>query len=124
MGITPQERDQSKALFEKLCYSHNEEEYQKLYDTLKSFAPAQVMDNFHKNWHTIRNEWLVGMTYDSGNFLNRKNNRLESFNGKLKSGIDSFSNLQEFFEKLFVVIKCLRIERDSKALLSSKMANN
>jgi len=117
LGITPQERDQSKVLFEKLCYSDNEEEYQKLYDTLKSFAPAQVMDYFNKNWHPIRSEWVVGMTYNSGNFLNRTNNRLESFNGKLKSVIDSFSNLQEFFEKLFVVLKCLRIERDSKALL-------
>jgi len=69
---------------------------------------------FIKNWHTFRNEWVVGITYDSGNFLS---NRLESFNGKLKSVIYSFYNLQEFFEKLFVVIKCLRIERDSKALL-------
>ncbi|CAI6347801.1 unnamed protein product [Macrosiphum euphorbiae] len=46
LGITPQERDQSKVLFEKLCYSDNEEEYQKLYDTLRSFAPSQVMDYF------------------------------------------------------------------------------
>jgi len=118
LGITPQERDQSKVLFEKICYSHNEEEYQKLYDTLKSFALAQVMDYFDKNWHAIRNEWAVGLTYESGNFLNRTNNRLESFNGKLKSVIDSFSNLQEFFEKLFVIINCVRIERDSKALLT------
>jgi len=56
LGITPQERDQSKVLFEKLCYSDNEEEYQKLYDTLKSFAPAQIIDYFHKNWHPIRHE--------------------------------------------------------------------
>jgi len=48
-GITPQERDESKVLFEKLYYSHNKEEYQKLYNTLKPFAPAQVMDYFHKN---------------------------------------------------------------------------
>jgi len=48
------------------------------------------------------------------------------FNGKLKSVIDSFSNLQAFFEKSFVIIKCLGIKLDSKELLipSSKMVNN
>lgn len=48
------------------------------------------------------------------------------FSEKLKSVIDSLSNLQEFFKKLFVIIECLGIERDSKELLipSSKMVNN
>lgn len=57
------------------------------------------------------------MINDSGNLF---------FNGKLKSVIDSFSNLKEFFEKLFVIIECLGMERNSKELPipSSKMVNN
>jgi len=38
------------------------------------------------------------MTYNTGNFLNTTNNRLESFNGKLKSVIPTFSNLEEFLK--------------------------
>jgi len=45
-------------------------------------------------------EWVTGLTSGSGNFLNSTNNRLESFNSKLKSVIPVYSNLPEFFNTL------------------------
>lgn len=51
---------------------------------------------FAKNWHDIREEWVTGLTFKSGKFLNTINNRLESFNSKLKSVILFFSKLSEF----------------------------
>jgi len=48
--------------------------------------------------------------------MNLTNNRLENFNGKLKSVIPIFSNLETFVDKLFVVVRCLRLERDKNAL--------
>lgn len=49
-------------------------------------------------------------------FMNKTNNRLESFNGKLKSVISCFSTLEHFVEKLFIVLKCVRLERDKNAV--------
>ncbi|KAL5237152.1 hypothetical protein ACI65C_004562 [Semiaphis heraclei] len=116
LGITPDERDSSKKFIEQLCYCKNEKEYQEIHTIFLSQAPHQVQMYFEKNWHDIREEWVTGLTFQSGNFLNTTNNRLESFNSKLKSVIPFFSNLSEFFKQLFVVIKCVRSERDSKTI--------
>jgi len=116
LGITPDERDSSKKFIEQLCYCKNEKEYQEIHTIFLSQAPHQVKMYFEKNWHDIREEWVTGLTFQSGNFLNTTNNRLESFNSKLKSVIPFFSNLSEFFKQLFVVIKCVRSERDSKTI--------
>jgi len=58
----------------------------------------------------------MGYRLNISKWLNTTNNRLESFNSKLKSVIPFFSNLSEFFKQLFVVIKCVRSERDSKTI--------
>lgn len=118
LGITPNQRDMSKHVFEKLCYSKNELEYMQIYtDFINSeLTPHQVVTYFNKNWHNIREQWVTGLTSESGNFLNSTNNRLESFNSKLKSVIPVYSNLPEFFKKLFIILKCIRSERDHCAM--------
>jgi len=98
-----------------MCYSKNEKAYDTLYCHLTSQAPYQIIDYFNKHWHNIREQWVIGMIYNAGNFLNMTNNRLESFNGKL-SDIPTFSNLEEFFEKLFIILKCVRTERDNTVI--------
>lgn len=75
-----------------------------------------MLEYFTKNWHNIREQWVTGLTCNSGNFLNSTNNRLKSFNSKLKLGILVFSNLPEFFKKLFIILKCIRLERDNNAI--------
>uniref|UniRef100_A0A2S2PUJ1 Protein FAR1-RELATED SEQUENCE n=1 Tax=Schizaphis graminum TaxID=13262 RepID=A0A2S2PUJ1_SCHGA len=87
-----------------------------MYQHLQAMAPESVMEYYNKNWHAIRNEWVMGMTFNTGNFMNKTNNRLESFNGKLKSVISTFSTLEDFVEKLFIVLDCVRLERDKNAI--------
>ena len=53
-------------------------------------------------------------------FLNSTNNRLECINSKLKSVINRYSSLEEFVDKLFLIIKVMRTERDHKAALASQ----
>lgn len=79
-------------------------------------APEPVMEYYNKNWHGIRNEWVMGMTFNTRNCMNKTNNRLESFNGKLKSDISTFSTLEGFVEKLFIVLDCVRLERDKNVI--------
>lgn len=118
LGITPNQRDMSKHIFEKLCYCKNETEYMQIYtDFINSeLTPHQVVTYFNKNWYNIREQWVTGLTSESGNFLNSTNNRLESFNSKLKSVIPVYSNLPEFFKTLFIILKCIRSERDHCAM--------
>ncbi|KAF0704876.1 chromatin modification-related protein YNG2-like, partial [Aphis craccivora] len=87
-----------------------------MYQHLQAMAPESVMEYYNKNWHAICNEWVMGMTFNTGNFMNKTNNRLESFNGKLKSVISTFSTLEDFVEKLFIVLDCVRLERDKNAI--------
>lgn len=114
--INSVQRDQCKQIFEYMNYAKSEDEYNTLFERLKSESPASVFDYFVKNWHSIKNECVTGLTYHSGNFLNDTNNRLGSFNGKLKSLVPTFSNLDDFIEKLFILLKCVRLERDTKAV--------
>lgn len=58
----------------------------------------------------------MGMTFNTVNFMNKTNKRFESFNGKLKSVITNFSTLDNFVEKLFIVLDCVRLERDKNAI--------
>lgn len=44
------------------------------------------------------------------------NNRLQSFNGKLKSTLPLFSNTETSEENLFIVLKCLRLDRDKNVM--------
>ena len=81
-------------------------------------VPHLLLSNtFKKNWHPIRIEWVMGMKYSTGNFLNGSNNRLESINAKLKSVISRYSSLEEFTDKFFLILRVLRNERDHKAAL-------
>lgn len=115
-NITPKERDDVKLIFQELAYCKSEEEYDVIYSRLQSIAPESIINYYNKNWHDIRNEWVMGMTFNTGNFMNKTNNRLESFNGKLKSVISTFSTLEDFVEKLFIVLSCVRLERDRNAV--------
>lgn len=107
LGVTPAERDSSKKYCEALCYAKTEVHYQNIYSNFIKECPTQVVNYYTKNWHEIRTQWARGLVYNSGNFCNTTNNRLESFNTKLKSVIPLFSELSEFFKNLFIIIKCL-----------------
>ena len=115
-NITPKQRDDIKQIFQNLTYCKTQSDYDSIYQHLQAMAPESVMEYYNKNWHAIRNEWVMGMTFNTGNFMNKTNNRLESFNGKLKSVISTFSTLEDFVEKLFIVLDCVRLERDKNAI--------
>jgi len=115
-NVTPDKRDGAKEMIQNLVYCKSEFEYDNLYRHFQDVAPETIIEYYNKNWHGIRDEWVVGMTYMTGNFLNKTNNRLESFNGKLKSVISCFSTLEDFVDKLFIVLSCVRLERDKNAV--------
>lgn len=118
MGITPSQRDTVKELFQKLCYCSTLENYEETVEQLKTVAEKSVWDYFQANWNSIKNEWSSIASCNIASYLNTTNNRLESFNSKLKSVCTYFSSLNKFVTNLFIVLKSLRTERDNA---SSKM---
>ena len=82
----------------------------------------QLLVIFNEQWHPIKAQWVMGIKYKSGNFLNGTNNRLESINQKLKSVINRYSSLEEFVDKFFLVLRVLRSERDHKAALAAHLS--
>ena len=71
-------------MVQKLAYACSEAQYSELYCQFQRDAPKEVITYFNTNWHSIKDEWVLGMKSSCGSFLNFTNNRLESFNGKLK----------------------------------------
>lgn len=117
MGITSGQRTMCLELLQQLAYSTSEKVYQELYSRFCECAPSTVVQYFNDCWHPIRKQWTMGMKYNTGNFLNGTNNRLECLNAKLKSVISRYSSLEEFVEKFFLILRVLRSERDHKAAL-------
>ena len=117
MGITSGQRNLSLELLQQLAYCTSAEKYQEIYFRLCNSVPSTVLEYFNKNWHPIKEQWTMGMKYNSGNFLNTTNNRLESLNAKLKSVVSKYSSLEAFIESFFLIVRVLRSERDHKAAL-------
>ena len=117
MGITSGQRNMCLELLQEMAYATSEESYQGIYTRFCECAPPTVISYFNTQWHPIRRQWIMGMKYKTGNFLNGTNNRLECINQKLRSVISRYSSLEEFIDKFFLILRVLRSERDHKAAL-------
>lgn len=106
-------RDKAKSLFQKMCYAHTEEEFVFLEKQFLALDSSTLIKYYKEHWQSISSEWVKCFKAQKGHFLNSTNNRLESFNGKLKSVIGYKSSIEEFVRGFFVVLESLRTERDS-----------
>ena len=117
MGITQGEVDSLLEKFQEMAYARSTDQYEKIKEEFFSIASISVQSYFEKNWNPLHSEWVLGDKARSGNFLNTTNNRVESFNGKLKSVIQKYSSLEEFLDRFFSLVGTLRVERDHKAAI-------
>ena len=101
-----------------MSYAKCTAEFDGIYKQFCHVAPQSIKDYFNNNWYSIREEWVIGFMFSTGNFLNATNNKLESINGKLKQVVSKFSSLECFIEQFFVILPVLRNERSYKAIVS------
>ena len=59
MGISAAQQDADLSIFQRLVYSHKEEIYEKELQNLKETNIGTCIEYFMKNWHPMRNEWVV-----------------------------------------------------------------
>lgn len=114
LGITPGQRFAALEIVRKIAYASSQEQYNALYDQLTASVATPVLEYYRSNWHEIRNEWVFGLNFSTGSFMNTTNNRLERLNVQLKAVIQRNSSLKEFIEKFYVVMKSLRNKHSHK----------
>ncbi|XP_066924800.1 uncharacterized protein [Clytia hemisphaerica] len=104
LSLTAPIKEEAKRLFEQMCYAHNELDFEKSEKDFELLQSKELIDCYQKDSKPIRKEWVKCFKAKAGDFLNSTNNRLESFNSKLKTVLNNHSSLEEFTETLKVFI--------------------
>lgn len=84
--------------FEDIVYANNAIEYDALYEKLKNTKIENVINYFEKNWHPLKNEWVIHFQSKFLTLGNRTNNRLESINQKITQVVTKHSRLDQLFQ--------------------------
>ena len=106
-NLTKQEKDRALHVLQSLVHASDEEAYDRLRDDL---SPRHAREYFDANWHNIRHEWVLALM-DGGLFGTNTNNRLENFNGKLKSVCRLQSSFPDFVLALTALLSAQRRDR-------------
>ena len=83
--MTESQQNTLKKIFQKMAYTPNKVFYMEQYNLFLENSSAVFSEYFIKNWHGIREQWVRGYMFVRESYFNTTNNRLESFNRKLKS---------------------------------------
>lgn len=103
-------------IFTDLAYSESEETYNIHYSKLISLNVQDLTEYYEKNWHSIKDEWVLYEQNRHFIIKNRTTNRLESLNQKLKSVVARYCTLGKFFHDIIISVVSTNVERDHKAI--------
>lgn len=110
--ITTEQKTVILQILQAMVYAESESKYVHLYEKLKNMPCPKVHEYFDQHWHNIRDQWVGFYVNQHKNYENRTNNRLESFNQKIKTVITKYSGLANFFEDLWTCTLSYNVERD------------
>lgn len=114
-SITTEQKTRIHAILRAMVYAESETRYVELYDKLRRLNCQKVNEYFDANWHNIRNQWVGFYVNQYRHYENRTNNRLESFNQKIKLVVSKYSKLANFFDDLWTCTLSFNIERDHES---------
>ena len=118
MGIRSGQRDALLALFNEMATSRSEEQFEEQVSLLEEMNIPAVSRYFRRSWLPIKCEWVRCFKMRHFTLGEERSNRLESFNGKIKSVCTRYSSLDCFFSDLFSVLRVLRGERDHAKIIA------
>ncbi|ETP32982.1 hypothetical protein F442_18416 [Phytophthora nicotianae P10297] len=102
--ISSDDASQIDAAVHKMVYAASEHKYKKVHESLKGICERCGIDRFfkyfEKNWHSCTDRWVYYLRATLSHFNNHTNNRLESYFGKLKEGIDSSMSMANCIKAL------------------------
>ncbi|KAE8996907.1 hypothetical protein PF011_g15715 [Phytophthora fragariae] len=95
--ISSDDAVQIDACIHKLVYADSDISYETAHFASKGLCErignSGFFDYFEKNWHDCQDRWVMHRRADLPHFQNHTNNRLESFFGKLKDGVDGSKSM-------------------------------
>lgn len=117
-NITAEIRKQIMDILDDMIYCGSADEYDQLYNHFSTLASAELKRYFDDNWHKIeiRKTWVGGYVQQYTHFNIRTNNRLESFNQKLKTIITHYTSLVEFFGSTIKLMKSMQTEKNVRSM--------
>eukprot|EP00644_Phytophthora_capsici_P016904 jgi/Phyca11/125659/e_gw1.59.28.1 len=90
--ISADDASQIDAAVHSMVYAVSEDKYNEAHDSMKGICERCGMERFlnyfEKNWHSSTERWVLYLRSSLPHFGNHTNNRLESYFGKLKEGVD------------------------------------
>ncbi|KAE8959314.1 hypothetical protein PR001_g30757, partial [Phytophthora rubi] len=97
--ISSDDAVQIDACIHKLVYADSDISNEAAHFALKGLCErtghSGFFDYFEKNWHECQDRWVMHRRADLPHFRSHTNNRLESFFGKLKDGVDGSKSMAE-----------------------------
>ena len=118
MEISVGQRENLLELLSRMTYAKSEGVYIETYEEFKATNIWPAIEYFDRNWHPIRDEWVMYAKGDAFCLGETTNNRLESINGKIKSVCFKYASLSKFFDEFFAVLTILRDERSHSIVMS------
>lgn len=117
-NISAQVRNSVLKILENMIYCVSFNEYNRLYNEFSTIASVELKNYFDDNWHEpeIRETWVGCYVKKYINFNIRTNNRLESFNHKLKTIISHYTSLVEFFGSTMKLMKSMQTEKNVRVM--------
>jgi zinc finger SWIM domain-containing protein 3 len=93
--------DEAKRLLEAMVYSYELSSFMEKFEDFKAkFSKYNLFDDFMRRWYLIKESWSMFSRVRTFNLGDTTNNRLESFNQKLKLLIKRYSPLDVFYRDL------------------------
>ncbi|ETP07471.1 hypothetical protein F441_16273 [Phytophthora nicotianae CJ01A1] len=92
------------AAVHKMVYAANEDSYEVAHNSLEGICDRVGLNGFYayfqKNWDSCKDRWVYYLRAHLPHFKNHTNNRLESFFGKLKDGVDGSMSMAQCVKAL------------------------
>ncbi|OWZ02724.1 hypothetical protein PHMEG_00025668 [Phytophthora megakarya] len=118
--ISGDDASQIDAAVHKMVYAGSEDVYDAAYVALHGICDRigfqDFFSYFERNWDTCQDRWVMYRRSNLPHFKNHTNNRLESFFGKLKDGVDSSMSMSACVKALVSHDK--RVENEYKYRIS------
>ena len=111
MGVRAGQRDGLLAIFGAMATARSDVVFEQQVALLEQADVPAATDYYKKNWQPITHQWVSCMKARKFTIGETTNNRLESFNAKVKSVCSRYASLDTFFKEFLAVLRVLRDER-------------
>ncbi|KAI5754201.1 hypothetical protein M8J77_006720 [Diaphorina citri] len=116
MSINSETRKRVLRILQKMIYASNEEMYEQYYNQLLQLNLTKLSEYFNKNWHSIKEEWVVGLMKQEYTLNIVTTNHLECLNQKIKEVVTRNSPIIQFFKDLVTLLDSIYDEAKVKSI--------